>query len=119
MNAHTASLINAFTLIVMGGWGYFGSLNPSPTSLIPVIVGVLILVCNNGIKFEHKILSHIAVVLTLLIALALFMPLKGAIGREDTLAIIRIGLMIATSIFAMVYFIRSFSAAKKARQAKG
>ena len=37
MNAPTANLINAGTLVIMGLWGYFSSESPSPTAFIPVI----------------------------------------------------------------------------------
>jgi len=71
MNAHKASLINAVTLIAMGAWGYFGSLTPSPTALIPVFIGVILMVLNNGIKYDNKVIAHIAVVLTFVILIAL------------------------------------------------
>ena len=48
MNAHTASLVNGIILVVIGFWGYLES--GSPTSLIPVGIGALILVLNKGIK---------------------------------------------------------------------
>ncbi len=117
MKAPTANLINAATLIIMGLWGYFGSESPSPTAFIPSVAGVLLLLMHNGVKTENKVIAHIAVVLTLLMILALAMPLKGALGREDTMAIVRIAIMIITGILAMVAFIGSFKAARKAREA--
>ena len=41
------------------------------------------------------------------------MPLKGAIGREETIGIVRVSVMILTSILAMVYFVKSFIANRK------
>ena len=117
MNAPTANLINAGTLVIMGLWGYFSSESPSPTAFIPVIGGVLLLLMHNGVKTENKVIAHIAVVLTLILILGLAMPLKGAIGREDTMAIVRVGIMLITGILAMVAFIGSFKAARKAREA--
>ena len=64
MNAHNASLVNAILLITMGGWGYFES--GSPTSLIPVVIGVLLVLLNKGIKTQNKVVAHIAVLVTLL-----------------------------------------------------
>ena len=52
MKAHTASLINAIILIAFGLLGYFGSATPSFTSLIPTIIGVMLLILNNGVKLE-------------------------------------------------------------------
>jgi len=119
MNAHTASLINAITLIAMGAWGYFGSLTPSPTALIPVFVGVILMVLNNGIKYDNKVIAHIAVVLTFVILIALSKILLKRIDSGDTMAIVRVGAMVLTSIFAMIMFIKSFRDARKAREARG
>lgn len=54
MKAHTASLVNAILLITVGGWGYFES--GSPTSLIPVLIGSVLVLLNNGIKNKIKLL---------------------------------------------------------------
>ena len=117
MKAHTANLINAATLLVMGLWGYFGSESPSMTALIPVFAGVILFLLNNGVKNENKALAHVAVLITLIIVLALFMPLKGSIERGNTMAVVRTALMIITGILAMVAFIKSFRDARKAREA--
>ena len=71
---------------------------------------------NTGVKRENKLIAHLAVTLTLLVLISLFKPLSGAMGRGDTAATIRVGLMIATSILAMVFFVKSFIDARKARQ---
>ena len=117
MKAHTASLINAILLIALSLWGYFSSDSPSPTAFIPTVFGVILLALNAGVKKENKVIAHIAVVATLLILLGLVMPLKAAIGREDTLAMIRVGVMLLSTIVAMIFFVKSFIDAKKARQA--
>ncbi|MEM6316812.1 MAG: hypothetical protein AAF960_04035 [Bacteroidota bacterium] len=117
MKAHTASLINAITLIVMAGWGYLSSETPSVTALIPVGIGVALLACNPGVKKENKVIAHIAVLLTFIVLLGFYKPLTGAMGRGDNMAVIRVVLMIASTLFAMVYFIKSFRDARKARQA--
>ena len=48
MKASKANLINSITLIAVGGWGYFSG--TSMTALIPVVFGVILLLCNNGVK---------------------------------------------------------------------
>ncbi|MEM7492468.1 MAG: hypothetical protein AAF296_03745 [Pseudomonadota bacterium] len=116
MKAHTASLLNALTLIAMSAWAYFASETPSVTALIPAAFGVALILCLPGVKSENKIVAHIAVVLTLIVFVALFMPLRSALGRADTVAIIRIGLMMATTALAFVFFIKSFIDARKARE---
>ena len=115
MKAHTASLINAVLLVGLSAWGYFTSDTPSVTALIPAIIGVILLALNKGVKAENKLIAHIAVVLTLLILIGLIKPLQGAMGREDSMAIMRVGIMIASTIFAMIFFVKSFIDAKKNR----
>lgn len=115
MKAHTASLVNAIVLIAMGLWGYLASDTPSMTALIPVFGGALLLPMTGGIRRENKIIAHVAVVLTLILMLGLFMPLQGALERSDTMAVVRVALMVATSLLAMIAFIRSFIAARRAR----
>ena len=68
MNTHIANLTNAAVMIVMGSWAYLSSVNPSPTSLIPVFLGV-ILGHEPGCKTRTKAQAHVAVVVTLLAAL--------------------------------------------------
>ena len=113
MKAHTMSLVSSLILIIMSGWGYLSSASPSPTALIPLFFGVALLLCYPGIKKENKIIAHVAVLLTWIVLVALFMPLKGAFGRDDSMAIIRISVMIIGSAMSMTAFIRSFIAARK------
>ncbi|MEM6346762.1 MAG: hypothetical protein AAF927_22940 [Bacteroidota bacterium] len=115
MTPFIASIINAVCLIGLGSWGYLASEDPSPTAWIPVIVGVALLLCAPGVKKENKIIAHIAVLLTLIILLGLFMPLNGAIGRGDNMAVTRVVIMILSTILAMVYFLRSFIEARRKR----
>jgi hypothetical protein len=113
MKAHSMSIINSIILILVSAWGYFSSDSPSVTALIPLFFGVAIILCYPGVKNENKIVSHIAVLLTLLILVALLMPLNGAIGRGDSQARNRIILMLLSSGISMVYFVKSFIAARK------
>ncbi|MDX1666324.1 MAG: hypothetical protein R3350_03805 [Saprospiraceae bacterium] len=114
MNTYRATIINGIVLIAMGSWGYFSSTDPSPTALIPVGFGLIFLLTSPGVKKENKIVAHIVVILTLLLLVALVMPLRGAINREDTMAILRVALMMATSLWAMVTYINSFIQARRA-----
>ena len=115
MNAHKASLINAILLITLSLWGYFSSETPSITALIPAFVGAILIAINNGVKKENKVIAHIAVVLTLVILFGLIKPLLGAVDRSDNLAILRVLIMIISTIMAMIYFIKSFIQARKNR----
>ena len=118
MSPFLANIINAAVLILLSSWGYLSADAPSLTALIPAAFGLLLLACSPGVKTEHKMVSHIAVLLTLVIIIALFMPLKGAISREDTLAVSRVCLMLISSTLAMMFFIKSFIDVRKRRQAQ-
>ena len=115
MKAHVASFMNAVVLIGFGMWGYLGSETPSKTALIPVVFGMLILSLYRGVKKENKIVAHIAVLLTLLILGGLTKPLMAAIGRDDGAAIMRVSVMILSSLFALAFFIKSFVDVRRAR----
>jgi len=118
MNASKANLLNALTLIIMGGWGaYATQLESSWTPLIPVIGGLILLACQKGVAAENKMIAHIAVLVTLLLVLGVARPLMSAVGDGDTMGMVRTGAMVITGILAMVAFIGSFRAARKAREA--
>jgi len=115
MKAHTANLINAIVLIGVGLWGYFET--SANTAFIPVVIGVILLACTGGVKSENKVIAHVAVLLTFLILLAMLgMRLPKALDTGG-IAIARAVLPIITGVLAMVAFIGSFRAARKAREA--
>lgn len=113
MKPHVMSAINAFTMLVIGAWGW--KMGTSNTALIPVALGAMLLPLNNGIRYESKVVSHVAVILTLLAVVGLSMALRGAIGREDNSQIMRVGIMLFTAVLAMIFFIKSFIDARKRR----
>lgn len=118
MSPANVSLLNAVVLIGVGLFGYFSSEDPSPTAFIPVVFGGILLACNPGVRSMNKVIAHVAVSATLLILIGLVMPLLGAVKREDSAAIIRVVVMLATTAFALAIFIRSFIATRKAREAE-
>tara|TARA_B100001059_G_C17674081_1_gene496075 strand:- start:154 stop:516 length:363 start_codon:yes stop_codon:yes gene_type:complete len=116
MKPHIASFINAVILISFGLWAYFTSENPSMTALIPVIIGGILLVIVPGVKKEAKVTAHIAVLLTLVVLLGLIMPLMGALDRGSTAGIVRVAVMIFSTAFALLTFIRSFIEVRRKRK---
>ena len=113
MKPYLINLINAIVLIALGSWAYFTSEHPSVTALIPVFAGIILIVITPGFKGGNRVLAHIAVVLTLLILIGLIKPLTGSIRRSDSLAILRVSVMIITSLIAMIIFVRSFISARR------
>ena len=111
MNAYKANLINSISLIIFGIWGYIEV--SSVTALIPTAFGAILLACSGGIKKQNKIIAHIAVLLTLLILFALLgMRLPKSL-ESGGLGLFRVLAMCGTSIIAMIYFVKSFIAARK------
>ena len=111
MNASKANLINSISLIGFGLWGYFEV--TSPTALIPVGFGLILLLCYNGVKNQNKIIAHVVVLLTLVILLALVgMRLPKSI-ETGGVGLYRVLAMCATSVFAMIYFVKSFIEARR------
>jgi len=117
MKAHSASMINAVTLIVCGVWAYLSIGAVSFTPLIPVAFGVALLLCYPGVKSENKIIAHVAVLLTVVLLIALYMPLSSAVQSGLPGPLIRSLAMMITTILALVFFIKSFRDARRARAA--
>lgn len=113
MKAQRMNLINGLILVTLGGWGFIDVNTPLPetgmslTALIPVVFGIILLLCNSGIKNSSKLIAHIAVVITLLILVGLGKPLMAQIDKGG-IGLIRVSVMMLTSILALVAFIRSF-----------
>lgn len=115
MKPYFASFLNSLVLIVLGFWGYISSDTPSVTALIPVFAGIVLLILTPWFKKGNKIIAHVAVGITLLILIAFIKPLSGAIGRNDTLAIVRVSVMMVTSFLVMLVFVKSFIDARVKR----
>ncbi len=119
MNTSKFNLLNSFCLILMPLWAYFsfeGSAEKetlSITAMIPLFLGIILLICNAGLKKENKIIGHIAVFVTLIALIGLFMPLKAAITENRSLSIVRVSIMIVSSLLALISFIWSFIVARK------
>tara|TARA_B100001758_G_C18406752_1_gene612620 strand:+ start:1626 stop:1997 length:372 start_codon:yes stop_codon:yes gene_type:complete len=121
MKNHHANLLNSVTLIIMSLWAYFTFQAPidnpeataSVTTFIPTILGLILLALNNGLKNENKIVAHLVVLITFLAIGGLSKPFFAALDKNSGIAVFRVGLMLATSILAMITFIRSFIQARK------
>jgi FtsH-binding integral membrane protein len=117
MKPYFANLIYGMLLIILSLWGYFVSDSPSATAFIPTGLGALLLIFTPGMKKENKVIAHLVVILTLLIIIALIMPLIGAINRNDTAAIARVVIMMVWGVVAMIIYIKSFVDARSSKSA--
>ena len=113
MKPYLVNLLNAIVLVVLGSWAYFASDTPSVTALIPVFAGIILIAVTPGLKRGNRIMAHVAVVLTFMILLGLTKPLTGAIQRSDDTGVVRVLIMIFTSLIALISFIRSFIKARR------
>lgn len=112
MKAHIANLINSLALIVLGLWGFYEH-SDQPTSFIPVAFGIALLIATKGIKENNKIISHIAVLFTIIIFTALVgMRLPKSLDQGG-IGLYRVVVMSGTSLVAIVFFIKSFIDARK------
>ena len=114
MNPKTANLINSISLILMGIWGYLDV--SSPTALIPAIFGILILICfflSNRNEKLNKIFVHVAISLTILILFALIFTRLPKSIDDGGVGLIRVLIMIGTSIFSTVIFTKNFIDARR------
>lgn len=107
MTAIAANLINAAALIGLSLWAYFVNGMSSETTLIPTGFGALLLGHHLWLKGGSRVALVIVTVLTLIIAIALWTPLSGAIEKGAATPIIRVGVMMATSVLALVFLART------------
>lgn len=115
MKPSTANILNSILLIVVSGYAFFSSPEPSVTALIPAIAGLILFSLTPWFKPGNKVAAHIAVLLTFLVLIALIKPLTGVFGRSDQGAIFRVALMMLSSLFALAIFITSFVKARMNR----
>ena len=112
MKAHSANLINSLTLIILGLWGFSEHLD-QPTAFIPVAFGIVLIIATKGIKENNKIISHIAVLFTIIIFAALVGMRLPKLIDQCGLDLYRVIAMSATSFIAIIFFVRSFIEARK------
>ena len=111
MSVARISGMNAVILIALSAWAYVGADTPSLTALIPGAVGCLLLALTPLLHASHrpaisKVTTLASIGLTALILIALIMPLRGAIAREDLWAMIRVGIMMLSSTIALWLLLR-------------
>ena len=114
MNSKNANIINSASLIIMGIWGFFEV--SSITAFIHSIFGILIFICYLISRKNQKlniIFSHIAVLLTILILVALIGTRLPKSIDEGGWGLLRLLVMLGTSSFSITMFIKSFIEARQ------
>jgi hypothetical protein len=96
MKLHTISLINGIVLVLTGLWAY----------IVPEVRSILIL--NKGVKLYYRGIANAVMILTFIVLAGLLIPLKGAIERNDTTALIQVIIMMVASLISLVFFIKRF-----------
>lgn len=113
MKPFQITYINGIILVILGLSGYFLSQSPSVTALIPVFAGAVLLALSPLMKKGNRVVAHIVVVLTFLLFVAFYMPLSGAISRNDLWATVRVIVMMLSTLVAVVVYIKSFIDARR------
>lgn len=111
MKPHFLNLVNALVLIILGGWAYMEK--GSPTALIPVFIGAVLWILTPKMREGDKNASQTATVLTLLIIIGLFMPLRRELRLDDTMGVLRSITMLGSSLLAFSVFVKSFVDGRK------
>jgi hypothetical protein len=118
-NPHIVNLIYSFFLIVLGIAGfllrYLDVGDFQYTALIPAAFGIVLLPLGNGIKRQHKVISHVAVLLTFF--LAIFALVMVIINAGDGFLLSRRGIiftliLISSFIVLGIYIARFISISK-------
>jgi hypothetical protein len=112
-NPHSVNLVYSFFLIAAGIIGfvlrYLEANDFQYTALIPSLFGIVLLSLGQGIKRENRIISHVAVLLTLV--LAVFTLVMIIINSGDGFIVTRRGVIftlifISSSVVLGIYIIR-------------
>lgn len=111
-------------MILLSIFGVSGAIlhSKSPyTALIPFVIGDLLLVCGFfAMRMDHlrKHLMHAAAMLALIAVLLAIFPIAMRGDKMSLLSWITIGGMLLTGMVLEILYVRSFIAARKAREAE-
>ena len=109
-----ATIVNGVVLIACGLWAYAGG-DSSPMALIPAGLGIGFLALSPGVKTYNKAIAHVVVFLALVTIGVLVPPLLMMIDLGKGIGIFRVGMMMTTSLVALVLYIKSFVDARRSR----
>ncbi len=104
---HLVMAVNAVILIALGVYGYI--ISGSPTALIAPAAGVILLVMAFPVKKNNALVSHIAVVLTLILSIVFFIV---GIRRDNYIVIA----MAVITFICFDLYVLNFILRKKQRE---
>jgi hypothetical protein len=88
-------------LILLSLWAYLAADKPAPTALIPAAAGALSALCAV-LSGRVPFLFWVGFLCLITLALALWIPMRSALGAGDMAGQIRIGAMMITALAAAV-----------------
>jgi len=101
--------------VAPGLWGISGLRVSIANRPHPDRIWVGFALATFSLRRENKVVAHIVVLLTIILTVALIVPLRGALNRDDLFAALRIGIMLAGCVVAMVAYFRSFIEARRGK----
>lgn len=118
MKVDTLHAINGYALLIMGFWTFHASKRISPDADYPalmlVMIGILLLIMSNGVRFRTRPHIYIAAVLTIAgLAATSIKPLPTAVVRGDAIGIARMIILLLTGVSALVAITRSILSTRK------
>lgn len=117
------NLGNGIVLVLLGVISYLTSESKSPTAFIPSGVGLVVLAFTPGLKKHNKIVAHVAVLFTLIVALGgIVMGVQSGLTKDLSDPVtyrkfIAYSVMGGSCLVATVFFVMNFIYIRKQRQA--
>lgn len=109
MDAYKSNLIYAATLIIVGFWDYFTSINPSIAQLFPLFFGVILLSLNNGVQYGLKAQKKAAFVLTIISVFSLGYLFWSERTHSNPISIFRSIVLVLLGFISIFFYIKSFT----------
>ena len=105
MTAHTASAINAYTVLVLGMIGIKMSFDKEVMDFVPVMLSVFLLILNNSIKYFNRTPAYVAYGITLLLIYFLSKELVSIWNTDEVFCKVRLTVMLVSSLPPLYFLI--------------
>lgn len=105
-----------YLLVIAGIWAYFDT--GVKSQFIAVILGVVLLIMNNGVQYGTKEAKYVALVTTGLSLYVVSSPLSQYLYHADNLSIARTGIMLAVGMVSLLLLSYDVFIAKQVKTRK-